>query len=255
MDFSFIKKRKTSIFVGTLIFQTLIFLFLLFGTLFIAAFVLINPNLFLDKFSYLLENSSDIYDPAIWLFPFMFYLSYALTIIAILIVNIFVLLVKKDTAISEKIRQKKFVSRMVDRIEWQDNISGWRKSVRLVLLLVMSFLTIVILALGFVNIGMYFSPMNTFYFTLFLSLLLTWLVLGIKQENIKTCYLFIIGLTINLILHISAVIIAGDEQLLPFSLSYQILALCVLIVKLIGSNIRNKGKGEITLCGREKEQE
>lgn len=240
MNFSFFKKRKTSIFVGTLIFQILIFLFLAFGTIFIAAFVLINPNLFLEQFSSFFENSSDISDPAIWLFPLMFYLSYTLTIITILIVNIFVLLAKKDTAISEKIRKRKFVSQIVKRIEWQDNISGWRKSIRLGLIFVMSFLTIIILALGFVDIGMYFSPMNTFYFTLFLSLLLIWLTLGIKQENIKTCYWFIVGLSINLILHISAVMMAGDEPLLPFSLSYQIITLCVLIAKLIKSGHRNK---------------
>ncbi len=174
----------------------------------------------------------------------MFYLSYALTIIAILIGNIFVLLAKKNTVTSETIRNRKFVGRIIQRIEWQDNISGWRKSIRLVLLFAMIFLTTIILALGFVEIGMLFSPMNTFYFTLFLSLLLIWLALGIKQENLKTCYLFIIALSINLILHISAVLIAGDGPLLPFSLSYQIFALCVLIVKLIKSSHRTNGKGE-----------
>jgi hypothetical protein len=169
----------------------------------------------------------------------MFYISYALTIIVILIINIFVLLNKKGNTISEKIRKRKFVSRIFERIEWQDNISGWKKSIRLALLLSMSFLTIIILALGFVEIGLLFSPMNTFYFTLFLSLLLVWFALGIKKENIKTCYLFISVLSINLILHISAVVIAEDEQLLPFSLSYQIFALFVLIIRLIKSNHRN----------------
>lgn len=255
MNFSAFKKRKTSIFVGVLIFQILFFLFLLFGTLFIATFVLINPSLFLEKFSFFIDNSSDIYDPAIWLFPFMFYISYALTIIVILVVNIFVLLAKKNSTMSEKIRKRKFVNRIVERMEWQDNITGWRKSIRLVLLFSMSIFTVIILAMGFVEIGLLFSPMNTFYFTFYLSLLLVWLVLGIKEENIKTCYVFIIGLSINLILHVSAVIIAGDEQLLPISLSYQIIALCVLIVKLIRSNIRINGEGEITLRSRKKIQE
>ena len=255
MNFSVSKERKASISIGALIFQILFFLFLLFGTLFIAAFVLINPSLFLEKFSFFIDNTSDIYDPAIRLFPFMFYISYALTIIVILVVNIFVLLDKKNSTISEKVRKKKFVSRIVKRIEWQDNITGWRKSIRLALLFSMSILTIIILAMGFVEIGLLFSPMNTFYFTFYLSLLLVWLALGIKEENIKTCYVYIIGLSINLILHVSAVIIAGDEQLLPFSLSYQIIALCVLIVKLIRSNIRINGKGEITLRSRKKIQE
>lgn len=239
MNFSIFEKRKTEIFVGALIFQILIFLFFLSGTLFIAAFALINPSLFIEKFSFFIDSPEDIYDPAIRLFPFMFYISYALTIIVILIVNLFVLLVKGNNTISETIRKKKFVSRIIERMEWQDNISGWRKSFRLVLLFLMSFLTIIILALGFVEIGLLFSPMNTFYFTLFLSLLLVWLALGIKIENIKTCYLFISGLSINLILHISAVVIAEDEQLLPFSLSYQIFALFVLIIRLIKSNHRN----------------
>ena len=262
MNFSFFKKRITSIFVGILIFQILIFLFLLFGTLFIAAFVLINPSLFLEKFSFFIDNfsffidnTSDIYDPAIRLFPFMFYISYALTIVVILVVNIFVLLAKKNSKMSEKIRKKKIVGRIIERMKWQDNITGWRKSIRLVLLFSMSTLTVIILAMGFVEIGLLFSPMNTFYFTFYLSLLLVWLALGIKEENIKTCYVFIIGLSINLILHVSAVIIAGDKQLLPISLSYQIIALCILIVKLIRSNIRINGKGEITLRGRKKEQE
>ena len=239
MNFSIFKKRKTEIFVGALIFQILIFLFLLSGTLFIAAFALINPSLFIEKFSFFIDSPADIYDPAIRLFPFMFYISYVLTIIVILIVNIFVLLDKKDNAISEKIRKRKFVNLIIERIEWQDNISGWKKSIRLVLLLSMSFLTIIILALGFVEIGLLFSPMNTFYFTLFLNLLLVWFALGIKKENIKTCYLFISGLSINLILHISAVVIAEDEQLFPFSLSYQIFALFVLIIRLIKANHRN----------------
>ena len=246
MGFSISNERKTNIIIGILIFQILILLFLLLGTLFIATFVLINPSLFLEKFSLFIDNASDIYDPAIWLFPFMFYISYALTIIVILIVNIFVLLAKKNNSISEKIRKKKFVSRIIKRIEWQDNISGWRKSVRLVLLFLMSFLTAVILILGFVEIGLFFSPMNTFYFTFFLSLLLSWLAIGIKQENIKTCYWLIIGLSINLILHISAVIIADDLQLLPLSLSYQILVLFVLIIRLIKSTRRDSGKGETT---------
>jgi len=255
MNFSISKERKESISVGALIFQILFFLFLLFGTLFVAAFVLINPSLFLEKFSLFIDDPSTIYDPAIWLFPFMFYISYALTIISILIINIFVLFVKKNNTMSETIRKKKFVGRIIERIEWQDKISGWRKSIRLVLLFAMSFLTIIILALGFVEIGLLFSPMNTFYFTLYLSLLIVWLALGLKEENIKNCYLFIICLSINLMLHVSAVIIAGDELLLPLSLSYQIFALCVLIVRLIKSNLRKNGKREMTLRGRKKEQE
>lgn len=252
MNFSISKERKANIIIGVLVFQVLIFLFLLIGTLFIATLVLIDPSLFLEKFSLFIDNASDIYDPAIWLFPFMFYISYTLTIISILITNIFVLLVKKHTTISETIRKKKFVSRIIERIAWQDNISGWRKSIRLVLVFLMSFLTVIILALGFVEIGLLFSPMNAFYLTIYLSLLLGWLVLGIKEENIKTCYLFIIGLSINLILHISAVIIAGDELLLPFSLSHQIIVLSILIAKLIKSNIVINGKGEIPLRGRKK---
>ncbi|GAH19472.1 unnamed protein product, partial [marine sediment metagenome] len=131
------------------------------------------------------EDPQDIELPAIWLFPYMVYISYGFSIIFILTSIYLVIKKKKNSEFREKIRTRNIFVKTAEKIEWIETLSTIRKWARIVLSICITGISLIFLSVALVVPALMFSPLHSFYFTMLLSLLLVWVALGLKEDGRK----------------------------------------------------------------------
>jgi hypothetical protein len=181
-------------------------------------------------------------DPPIYHFPFMVYLEYGLAKILLMFLISGVLLKKKGTTFKVKFGRSKVITSLIDKIEWEDKPSLWRRVLRRVSIIAFFFATLGFGLLLFVIPEYWFSPMNLLYLPFVFSMILLWMCMGVKKENISIVLDSFLLLLVLMWLDILAIIIAQDQLVLPFAISYQIVTLFLIALRLINYIIVERKK-------------
>ena len=184
-----------------------------------------------------------IYDnPPIYHYPFMVYLEYGLAKILLLFLISGVLLKKKETTFKAKIGRSKVITSLIDKIEWEDKPAIWRRVLRRISIIAFLFATLGFGLLLFVIPEYWFSPMNLLYLPFVFSMSLLWMCMGVKKENISIVLYSFLLLGLLMCLDIAALIIAQDQLVLPLAISYQIVTLFLIVLRLISYVIIERKK-------------
>lgn len=181
-------------------------------------------------------------DPPIYHFPFMVYLEYGLAKILLMFLISGVLLKKKGTTFKVKFGRSKVITSLIDKIEWEDKPSLWRRVLRRVSIIAFFFATLGFGLLLFVIPEYWFSPMNLLYLPFVFSMILLWTCMGVKKENISIVLDSFLLLLVLMWLDILAIIIAQDQLVLPFAITYQIVTLFLIALRLINYIIVERKK-------------
>jgi hypothetical protein len=172
-------------------------------------------------------------DPPIYHFPFMVYLEYGLAKILLLFLISGVLLKKKGMAFKAKIGRSRIITSLINKIEWEDKTPLWRRILRRISIIAFLFATFGYGLMVFAALWNWFSPMNLLYLPFVFSMLLLWTCMGIKKENISMVLYSFLLLGILMLLDILAIIIAQDQLVLPLAITYQVVTLCLIVLRLI----------------------
>ncbi len=181
-------------------------------------------------------------DPPIYHFPFMVYLEYGIAKILLMFLISGVLLKKKGTTFKVKFGRSKVITSLIDKIEWEDKPSLWRRVLRRVSIIAFFFATLGFGLLLFVIPVYWFSPMNLIYLPFVFSMSLLWTCMGVKKENISIVLYSFLLLVVLMWLDILAIIIAQDQLVLPFAITYQIVTLFLIALRLINYVIVERKK-------------
>ena len=172
-------------------------------------------------------------DPPIYHFPFMVYIEYGLAKILLLFLISGVLLKQKGTTFKTRIGRSKVITSLIDKIEWEDKPSLWRRILRRISIIAFLFATLGFGLLIFVIPEYWVSPMNLLYLPFVFSMSLLWTCMGVKKENISIVLYSFLLLSLLMCLDIAAIIIAQDQLVLPLAISYQIVTLFLIALRLI----------------------
>jgi len=181
-------------------------------------------------------------DPPIYHFPFMVYLEYGIAKILLMFLISGVLLKKKGTTFKAKFGKGKVITSLIDKIEWEDKPSLWRRVLRRVSIIAFLFATLGFGLLLFVIPEYWFSPMNLLYLPFVFSMILLWMCMGVKKENISIVLDSFLLLVVLMWLDILAIIIAQDQLVLPLAISYQVVTLFLIALRLINYIIVERKK-------------
>jgi hypothetical protein len=183
-------------------------------------------------------------DPPIYHFPFMVYLEYGLAKILLLFLISGVLLKKKGTTFKAKFGKSKVITFLIDKIEWEDKPSIWRRVLRRLSIIAFLFATLGYGLLLFFAPLYWFSPMNLLYLPFVFSMILLWTCMGVKKENISIVLDSFLLLVVFMWLDILAIIIAQDQLVLPLAITYQVVTLFLIALRLVNYAIMVKIKDE-----------
>ena len=172
-------------------------------------------------------------DPPIYHFPFMVYLEYGLAKILLMFLISGVLLKKKGTAFKVKFGRSKVITSLIDKIEWEDKPSIWRRVLRRLSIIAFLFATLGYGLLLFFAPLYWFSPMILLYLPFVFSMILLWTCMGVKKENISIVLDSFLLLVVFMWLDILAIIIAQDQLVLPLAITYQVVTLFLIALRLI----------------------
>ncbi|MHA1104876.1 MAG: hypothetical protein ACTSPN_04045 [Promethearchaeota archaeon] len=172
-------------------------------------------------------------DPPIYHYPFMIYLEYGLCKIFLLFLISGVLLKQNGTTFKAKIGRSKFITSLIDKIEWEDKPAIWRKHMRRISIIAFLFATLGFGLLFFVIPVYWFSPMNALYLPFVFCMLLLWMCMGVPKQNISIVLFSFFLLGILMGLEILAIVIAQDQLVLPLVISYQVVTLFLIALRLI----------------------
>ena len=172
-------------------------------------------------------------DPPIYHFPFMVYIEYGLAKILLLFLISGVLLKKKGMTFKAKIGRNKIINSLIDKIEWEDKPPIWRRVLRGISIIAFLFATLGFGLLFFVIPVYWFSPMNLLYLPFVFCMILLYTCMGVKKENISIVLDSFLLLMVLMWLDILAIIIAQDQLVLPLAISYQIITLFLIALRLI----------------------
>ncbi len=188
-------------------------------TLFQVAFLFILISTMIIAIPSVMDYLNIEYDAAMTIFPFLAYIPHTLSIIIIL-------------QIIKRIIERSVEDKGIDfysLFQWDKDYSKKINLVRKVSISLVIFITAISWIFGIATIPMgeslLFSPMNMITLSSTLSFLVIWLSLGITQESRKAVLYLLILLVFNSLLHTWAVVLADDTLVLPFTLSYQVLAI------------------------------
>ncbi|MHA1669585.1 MAG: hypothetical protein ACTSV5_03295 [Promethearchaeota archaeon] len=175
-----------------------------------------------------------IYDnPPIYHFPFMVYLEYGLAKILLLFLISGVLLKKKGATFKAKIGKSKVITSLINKIEWEDKPSIWRRILKRISIILFLFATVGYGLMVFAAPWNWFSPMNLLYLPFVFSMILLWTCMGVKKENISIVLYSFLLLGLLMCLDIGALIIAQDQLVLPLAIPYQVVTLFLIALRLI----------------------
>ena len=172
-------------------------------------------------------------DPPIYHFTFMVYLEYGLAKILLLFLISGVLLKKKGTTFKAKIGRSRVIASLIDKIEWEDKPPIWRRVLRRISIIAFFFTTVGYGLMIFAAPWNWFSPMNLLYLPFVFSMILLWTCMGVKKENISIVLDSFLLLGLLMWLDILAIIIAQDQLVLPLSITYQVVTLFLIALRLI----------------------
>ena len=172
-------------------------------------------------------------DPPIYHFPFMVYLEYGLAKILLMFLISGVLLKKKGTTFKAKIGRSIIISSLIDKIEWEDKPPSWRRVIRRLSIIAFLFATLGFGLLLFIAPLYWFSPMVMLYLPFVFCMLLLWMCMGVKKENIGIVFDSFLLLMLLMWLEILAIYIAQDQLVLPLAISYQLVTLFLIALRLI----------------------
>ncbi|MHA1194348.1 MAG: hypothetical protein ACTSP9_19035 [Promethearchaeota archaeon] len=172
-------------------------------------------------------------DPPIYHFPFMVYIEYGLAKILLLFLISGVLLKKKGMTFKAKIGRNKIITSLIDKIEWEDKPSLWRRVLMSISIIAFLFATLGFGLLFLVIPVYWFSPMNLLYLPFVFCMILLWTCMGVKKENIRIVLYSFLLLGLLMCLDIAALIIAQDQLVLPLAISYQVVTLFLIALRLI----------------------
>ena len=181
-------------------------------------------------------------DPPIYHFPFMVYIEYGLAKILLLFLISGVLLKKKGMTFKAKFGKSKVITSLINKIEWEDKPSVWRRVLRRISIILFLFATLGFGLLLFVIPVYWFSPMNLLYLPFVFCMILLWTCMGVKKENISIVLDSFLLLVVLMWLDIVAIIIAQDQRALPMAISYQIVTLFLIALRLINYAIVERKK-------------
>jgi len=181
-------------------------------------------------------------DPPIYHFPFMVYLEYGIAKILLMFLISGVLLKKKGTAFKVKFGRSKVITSLIDKIEWEDKPSIWRRVLRRLSIIAFLFATLGYGLLLFFAPLYWFSPMILLYLPFVFSMILLWTCMGVKKENISIVLDSFLLLVVFMWLDILAIIIAQDQLVLPLAITYQVVTLFLIALRLINYVIVERKK-------------
>jgi len=181
-------------------------------------------------------------DPPIYHFPFMVYLEYGLAKILLLFLISGVLLKKKGMTFKAKIGRSRFIISLIDKIEWEEKPPIWRRVLRRISVIAFLFATLGYGLMIFAAPWNWFSPMNLLYLPFVFSTILLWMCMGVKKENIRIVLDSFLLLLVLMWLDILAIIIAQDQLVLPLAITYQIVTLFLIALRLINYVIVERKK-------------
>jgi hypothetical protein len=172
-------------------------------------------------------------DPPIYHFPFMVYLPISLTFNFLLFVVAGILLRKNEGLFKEKSDNWGILTTLFHKIEWEENLTGWRKMLKW-----LSMIALIIGIGGFFFIGIFaptymFSPLNMLFLPLVFGVLSIWISTGVKKENISVAIILLVLIGGFIGLSAGALIIGQDILVIPFAISYQIIAFALVAIRLI----------------------
>ncbi|MCJ7649580.1 MAG: hypothetical protein MUP85_13270, partial [Candidatus Lokiarchaeota archaeon] len=147
-------------------------------------------------------------DPPIYHFPFMVYLEYGLAKILLMFLISGVLLKKKGTTFKVKFGRSKVITSLIDKIEWEDKPSLWRRVLRRISIIAYLFATLGFGLLLFIAPLYWFSPIILLYLPFVFCMILLWMCMGVKKENISIVLDSFLLLLVLMWLDILAIIIA-----------------------------------------------
>ena len=181
-------------------------------------------------------------DPPIYHFPFMVYLEYGIAKILLMFLISGVLLKKKGTTFKVKFGRSKVITSLIDKIEWEDKPSLWRRVLRRISIIAYLFATLGFGLLLFIAPLYWFSPIILLYLPFVFCMILLWMCMGVKKENISIVLDSFLLLLVLMWLDILAIIIAQDQLVLPFAITYQIVTLFLIALRLINYIIVERKK-------------
>ena len=172
-------------------------------------------------------------DPPIYHFPFMVYIEYGLAKILLLFLISGALLKKKGTTFKAKLGKSKVITSLIDKIEWEDKPPVWRRVLRRLSIIAFLFATLGFGLLIFIAPLYWFSPMIMLYLPFVFSMILLWMCMGVKKENISIVLDSFLLLVVLMWLDIVAIIIAQNQRVLPLAITYQVVTLFLIALRLI----------------------
>jgi len=181
-------------------------------------------------------------NPPIYHFPFMVYLEYGLAKILLLFLISGVLLKQKGKTFKAKIGRSRVIKSLIDKIEWENKPPVWRRVLRRISIIAYLFATLGFGLLLFIAPLYWFSPMILLYLPFVFCMILLWMCMGVKKENISIILDSFLLLMVLMWLDIIAIIIAQDQLVLPLAITYQIVTLFLIALRLINYVIVERKK-------------
>ncbi|MHA1305408.1 MAG: hypothetical protein ACTSPI_17040 [Candidatus Heimdallarchaeaceae archaeon] len=217
------KEDRYKLWIGSIIFLAVFLALCVLGTVILSIVVQVID----------IQWNEELQDPAIYYFPYMIYIPYFIVLCSLFLLIISVLRIKNKEEYQHLRISDKFIPRMTIKIEWEDETQLWRKIIKKITLTFLISFTIMFIAMGIIFPELLISPMNTFYLTFMLSFTMLWITMGLKKENRNLILWFLVILTINIGLLIGVIFIAEDFKVLPFVLSYQVVAFMLMFIRYI----------------------
>jgi len=172
-------------------------------------------------------------DPPIYHYPYMVYLPYSLSINFLLFIIAGINLRQNEGKFKNVSDNWNFMLMMYEKIQWKNSFSLWERVIRNLCAILLFGAFIAFFLIGFVAPPYFFSPMNMFFLPFVFCLLSVWISYGLKRENNNVALWLFILLLLFIVLFISALIIAQDMMIMFITISYQIIALILLLIRII----------------------
>jgi hypothetical protein len=163
----------------------------------------------------------------------MVYLPISLSFNFLLFLISGIILRKNEGSFKRKSDNWGILTILLQKIQWEENLTGWRKILKL-----LSAIVLTIAIAGFFVIGIVYpidlvSPLNMLFLPLVFGMLALWISIGVKKENIGIAVVLLFLICIFMGVIITAFIIGQDIRIIPFAISYQIVAIILVIIRLI----------------------
>jgi len=175
-------------------------------------------------------------DPAMVIFPIMAYIPHTVSIIALL--EIIKQLDKRNLSGDATIES------FYSLFQTEPTSSTLVQSIRWMSIGIVTIVTAISWIFGILSIpfgdSLILSPMNMITLSLILSFLIVWFIYSIRIENNPAAGYLILLAVFNITINTAAIIVVGDILALPLTLSYQILALILILSRWLSIRIPNK---------------